>query len=106
MGDDLHVGAEDRISIGVVVMKMGIDHVADRLVGNGLDIVKERARRSGRGAVVDYQNVLIVDDHYIVAAEAASGVVNTIGNLLELVGFALGYGIRLGIHRDRKRKKN
>src|SRR5207253_1780796 len=58
-----------------------------------------RARGSGSGAIVHQQNVPIVDDHHVVAAEAAGSIVDAIRNLFELIGLALRDGIGLGRER-------
>src|ERR1019366_2446667 len=67
-----------------------------------LYVFEECARGGGRGAVVNQQNVLIVDDDHVIAAHATGGVVHTLGYFFELVGFALGHRERA--HREERRR--
>src|SRR5258706_16418657 len=86
--DDLHFRPEDLVAIRVVVMPMRVDDVSYRLVSEFLDIFDEGPRRGRRGAGIHDHYIPIVDDDNVVAAEPPDGtrrVVNTIGDLLQLV---------------------
>ena len=93
VSDDLDIGREYRVSVGMVIVKMGVDHVPDRLIGEHLHVLQEGARRGRSGAIVDQHHVVVVHDYDVVAAEAAGGVVDALGDLFELVRLTLNDGI-------------
>ncbi len=91
--DYLDVGREHRIPVSVVIVKMGVDHVPDRLIGEHFHVLQEGACRGRSGAIVDQHHVVVVHDYDVVAAEAAGGVVDSLGDLFELVRLTLNDGV-------------
>jgi len=105
--DDLDFRPEDRISVGMIIMPMRVDDGADRPVCQKLYIRHESPRRRRRGAGIDNQNVIGVDDHNKVGAKEriaaegkfgavglGRGVIDAVGNLLESVVLTLNHRIR------------
>src|SRR5215831_13572667 len=109
-GDDLHLRSENLVTSRMIVVPMRVDDVSDRLVGELLDIIDEGPRRRRRGAAIHDQNIRIVDDDNVVAAEPGSGyrrVIDAISDLLKLVRGPLHHGIILrdGLRLCRKTRR-
>jgi hypothetical protein len=89
VSDDFHIRSEDGVAIGVIVMKMRVDHPSDRLVRDAFHILEQRPCGSGRGPVINQHHVTIVDDYGMVSSgrhrTAGSGIVNSIRDFLELI---------------------
>ncbi len=73
-------------------MKVSVDHRAHRLVGDQLDVFEKGSCGGGRSSVIDEHRVPVVDDHHVIAANAAGSVIDAIGNLFELIRLALNDG--------------
>jgi len=75
-------------------VEVRVDDVADRLGGDKLEILDERARRGRRGAGVDDEDVAVADNRHVVAARdhrsRGCRVVDAARDRFELVSFARG----------------
>jgi hypothetical protein len=90
VADDIDRRREYLVAVGVVVMEMRVDQEADRLVGDGLQLLHHHARRFGRDVRIHNQDVVAIDDDRGVRADvqgsSADRAVDTGHDLLKTVG--------------------
>src|SRR5262245_41323859 len=92
-----HIGAnlyEDLIAVGVVIVIVAVDGVADRLVRNELEILEEGTRTGRCGVGVHNEHISIAHDDRAVAAARTGCVIDALAHLLEPGYFPLRSRIR------------
>ncbi len=62
VGNDLNIGRKDLVSIRMIVVKVRVDHIADRLVRDEFQVFKEFSGGGRRGAVIHKHHVVVIDD--------------------------------------------
>src|SRR5580658_6364777 len=89
MADDCYLGPKYLISSRVIEMEVSVDQIAHRLIGDQFHILQKVVRGGGGAGVIHEQHVIVVDNDRMVGPKASRGVIDALGDLLELVNFAL-----------------
>jgi len=102
--DDLEVAELLRvhlIALPVIPVKVRVDDLADRLLGDGLDLAVQRVRRGGLGVRIHHDDAVVGEDHCRVGvdlvARGRDRSIHAVGHRLELEQVLFR---RLGIRRE------